>query len=313
MIIPLILLLIGLVILAKSSYLFIDSSKSIARHFGVTEFIIGLTLVSIGTSLPEFGASVYASYTGSGGIAAGNIVGSNIANIALILGVSLLFGSMKTSRVMLKRDGYIMLAATVLFAGIAIGGISKWDGLILIVCFVLYMRILYIRRRGDDYVPDAESHPITVDRRIRGETTKLVAGGAGVFLGTKLLVDSAIDIALMRGVSENVIGVTLVAFGTSVPELAVSISSIIKRSEDIVIGNIIGSNIFNILWVGGIASLVGPLSVDSVLLRFNVPLMILVAILLLVFMRTGWKLERWEGAVFVTIYIGFILFNIYNL
>ncbi len=306
MMLTLILLAAGLVILAKGSDLFIDSSTAIARHFRVTEFIIGLTLVSVGTSLPELGASVYASYHGSGGIAVGNIVGSNIANIALILGISVLFKSVKTSEVMVNRDGHVMLAVSLLFAGIVIGGVSRLEGLILITCFALYMRVLYVQRRSDDYVPDAESR---TSAGISKEIIKLAAGGAGVFLGAKLLVDSAMAIALAIGVSESIIGVTLVAFGTSVPELAVSISAIRKNCEDLFIGNIIGSNIFNILWVGGIASLVGPLAVDDVLLRFSVPVMIFVAALLLVFMRTKWKLERWEGAVFVALYAGFIRFN----
>ncbi len=308
MMLTLILLAAGLVILAKGSDLFIDSSTAIARHFGVTEFIVGLTLVSVGTSLPEFGASVYASYHGSGGIAVGNIVGSNIANIALILGISVLFRSIKTSKVMVKRDGYVMLAVSLLFAGIVIGGVSRLDGLILIACFAIYMRLLYVQRRSDDCAPDAGSRT-SAGNKVSKEVIKLAAGGAGVFLGAKLLVDSAMVIALAIGVSESIIGVTLVAFGTSVPELAVSISAIRKNCEDLFIGNIIGSNIFNILWVGGVASLVGPLAVDDVLLRFSVPVMIFVAALLLVFMRTGWKLERWEGAVFVALYAGFICFN----
>lgn len=300
MINTLILLATGILILWKGSDLFIDSSKSIARHFGVTELFIGLTLVSVSTSLPEFSASVYASIYGSSAVAVGNIVGSNIANVALVLGIFVLVRSIAISKDTLKRDGYVMLAVSFLFVGLAVGGVSRFDGLILMTCFVLYMRLLYVQRTDGE----REQHV-----NILKESIKLLTGVIGVFLGAKLLVDSAISIAVTLGVSQGVIGVTLVAFGTSVPELVVSVRAITKRSEDLAIGNIIGSNVFNVLWVGGAASLIRPLTVDDVLLRFSMPVMIFVAILLLIFMRTNWKLERWEGAVFVVIYLGFIYLN----
>jgi cation:H+ antiporter len=300
MINTLILLAIGILILWKGSDLFIDSSKSIARHFGVTELFIGLTLVSVSTSLPEFSASVYASIYGSSAVAVGNIVGSNIANVALVLGIFVLVRSIAISKDTLKRDGYVMLAVSFLFVGLAVGGVSRFDGLILMTCFVLYMRLLYVQRTDGE----REQHV-----NMLKESIKLLAGIIGVVLGAKLLVDSAISIAVTFGVSQSVIGVTLVAFGTSVPELVVSVRAITKRSEDLAIGNIIGSNIFNVLWVGGAASLIRPLTVDDVLLRFSMPVMIFVALLLLIFMRTNWKLERWEGAVFVSLYAGFIFFN----
>lgn len=304
----LVLLIVGLVILAKGSDLFIDGAAYIARRFGITEFIVGLTLVSVGTSLPELGASVYASYYGRGAMAVGNIIGSNIANIALILGISIMLRNIRTTRVMLVRDGCIMLAVSFLFAGIAIGGISRLDGLILITCFFMYMRLLYMQRQAGDHTTDSGSPTATEDKLFK-ELIKLAAGGVSVFLGAKLLVDSAIAIATVLGVSEGVIGVTLVAFGTSAPELVVSIAAIKKGYGDIAIGNILGSNIFNVLLVGGVASLVRPLPVDDVLIRFNMPVMLFLATLLLIFMRTKWKLERWEGVVFVTMYIGFIVFN----
>ncbi len=300
MINTLILLAIGILILWKGSDLFIDSSKSIARHFGVTELFIGLTLVSVSTSLPEFSASVYASIYGSSAVAVGNIVGSNIANVALVLGIFVLVRSITISKDTLKRDGYVMLAVSFLFVGLAVGGVSRFDGLILMTCFVLYMRLLYVQRTDGE----REQHVNIVK-----ESIKLLGGVIGVFLGAKLLVDSAISIAVTLGVSQSVIGVTLVAFGTSVPELVVSVRAITKRSEDLAIGNIIGSNIFNVLWVGGAASLIRPLTVDDVLLRFSMPVMIFVALLLLIFMRTNWKLERWEGAILVVLYVGFIFFN----
>ena len=307
MIIDLFLLLAGLLILAGGSHFFISSSSYIARHFGVSEFIVGLTLVSVGTSLPEFGASVYASAYGSSAIAVGNIVGSNIANIALVLGVSIIICPIKTSETMLKRDGLIMLGVSLLFIGLALDGVSRIDGLVLMACFVLYMRLLYVQRRVGEHEPSVIRG--AEDNTVLKETAKLLLGAAGVFIGAKLLVDSAIAIAVAIGVSQSVIGVTLVAFGTSAPELAVSLTALRKRYGDMVIGNIIGSNIFNILWVGGAASLIRPLSVDEALLGFSMPIMLFVAALLLVFMRTGWRLKRWEGAILVVLYVGFIFSN----
>ncbi len=309
MITSLILLAAGLLILAKGSDFFIDSSTYIARRFGVSELIIGLTLVSVGTSLPEFGASVYASYYGSGAIAVGNIIGSNIANIGLVLGVTIMLSSIKISRDLLKRDSYVMLGVSFLFVSIAVDGVSRLDGLILIAVFLLYIRLLYAVQRMAEIDVSPSLNNSSEGAKMFKKIIEFIAGCAGVFLGAKLLVESAIDIAAAIGVTQSVIGVTLVAFGTSVPELAVCITAIKKKAEDIAIGNVIGSNIFNILWVGGVASLVSPLAVDETLIRFSMPVMIFVAALLLVFMRTKWKLERWEGAVLILLYVGFIFFN----
>ena len=303
------LLIVGFAILIKGSDFFIDSSTSIARHFGVSELIIGLTLVSVGTSLPELGASVAASIRGSGGIAVGNVVGSNIINIALVLGLCTALRGYKTDKTILKRDGYIIGAVSLLFVFLVFQGteVSRLDGLILITIFFLYLRLLFKkgtreeRRSGGEAVGKAEG--------MGREVLMLVGGLVGVLLGAKLLIDAATNIAAITGVSESVIGVTVIAFGTSLPELAVSVGAIMKGKESLSIGNIIGSNIFNILWVIGVASLVNSLAVDRMLFYFNIPLMLTVTILLLLFMRTGWKLERWEGAVFIALYIFFIVFN----
>ncbi len=308
----LLLLLLGFVLIIKGSDYFIEAAAYLARYFGVGELIVGLTVVSVGTSLPELGVSVYASYTGSGGIAVGNVVGSNIANVALILGLIILFKSIETDEQMLKRDGYFMLAVSILFAAMAYLGnqISRLDGLVLMVLFLFYMRLLYRHR--------AEGAAIEVEEGIDAEdglgrvAVKLIFGGVGVFLGSRLLVNSALVIAEAIGVSEGVIGSTLVAFGTSVPELAVSASALKKGYGSISIGNIIGSNIFNILWVLGLASLVSPLAADNVLMQFNIPMMLFIAVLLLAFMRSGWKLGRGKGVVFLGLYIFFLAVNFWG-
>ncbi|UCE74868.1 MAG: calcium/sodium antiporter [Methanomassiliicoccales archaeon] len=307
-----IILIVGLAILIKGSDFFVESAAFMARHFGVSELIIGLTLVSMGTSLPELGASVYASYNGQGGIAVGNVVGSNIANIALVLGVCLLFKQISVKRKMLKRDGLIMLGVSLLFTLFVFGGVARWEGLILMALFTIYIVILYKQNKDEKETVklDWSSRPVVKkESSVAKEIAKLVIGCIGVFVGSKLLVDSASDIATQLSISETVIGSTLIAFGTSLPELAVSMTAILKKHVDISIGNIIGSNIFNILWVIGIAALINSLPVDDILVYTNIPIMLLVAAFLLMFMAMGRNLRRWQGGIFVGIYVLFLMMN----
>jgi len=307
---PLVLLIIGLIILVKGSDYFIEGAAFWAKHFGVSDLIIGLTLVAMGTSLPELGVSAYAAYTGSGLLAVGNVVGSNIANIALILGLVLLFRNLELDEKMYKRDAYFMLAISIIFAVMAFmdGSISRLEGIILMAIFVAYMALLFSRRQ----VGMEEGHQQVKSDGLLNESIKLGAGAIGVFIGSRLLVNSAIEIASILGVSEGAIGSTLVAFGTSLPELAVSFTALKKGYTPISIGNIIGSNIFNILWVLGIASIIAPLNANDVLLKINVPIMLAVASLLLIFMRLKPLLDRREGAVFIGIYLLFIVANFWG-
>jgi cation:H+ antiporter len=338
----------GLVILIKGSDFFITGAAYMAKHFGVSELIIGLTLVSMGTSLPEFGASVYASATGAGGIAVGNVVGSNVANIALVLGVCLLITNISIKKKMLKRDGLVMMVVSLLFIMFVITNerVELWEGIVLMVIFAAYIIYLY-KQNKDEKESEALSKAIVEsierDRRVGGEIAKLIIdkidenevkeqkdaepeenvkypgfakeiakltmGCIMVIVGAWLLVEMAVGISEALGISQTVIGSTLVAFGTSVPELAVSVVAILKRFEQISIGNIIGSNIFNILWVIGAAALVGELAVDYTLLYINIPIMLMVAAILLIFMASGKKLMRWQGAIFVAIYGVFLILN----
>jgi cation:H+ antiporter len=338
----------GLAILIKGSDFFITGAAYMAKHFGVSELIIGLTLVSMGTSLPEFGASVYASATGAGGIAVGNVVGSNVANITLVLGVCLLITNIGVKKKMLKRDGLVMLVVSLLFTLFVFGGVARWEGIILMVIFVAYLIYLYKQNRDEkesEALSKVIEESIERDRRVGGDIAKLIiekvdgeekepqkekvvepeenlkypgfakeiakltVGCVMVIVGAWLLVEMAVGISEALGISQTVIGSTLVAFGTSVPELAVSVVAILKRFEQISIGNIIGSNIFNILWVIGAAAVVRDLAVDYTLLYINIPIMLIVAAILLIFMASSKKLMRWHGAVFVTIYGVFLILN----
>ena len=340
------LFLFGLGILIRGSDFFVGSAAFIAKRFGVSELIIGLTLVSMGTSFPELGASVYASATGKGGIAVGNVVGSNVANIALVLGVCLILRRITVKRKMLKRDGIIMLGVSMLFTLFVFDGVTQWEGLVLMALFAAYLLFLYRQNRNEkkskaiqrvleesiqkdkpltsefakliieeeDDIPNkkeaCEPEKVEVkEKGLRREIFRLTAGCLGVIVGAWLLVEMAVSIADTFNISQTVIGSTLVAFGTSVPELAVSIVAILKRYEQISIGNIIGSNIFNILLVIGAAAMVNPLKGDDKLLFTNIPIMLLVAAILLIFMAVRGRLERWEGGVFVAIYAVFLILN----
>lgn len=352
LLVSIIVFLLGLGILIRGSDFFVGSAAFIAKRFGVSELIIGLTLVSMGTSFPELGTSVYAAYSGKGGIAVGNVVGSNIANIALVLGVCLMLRSIKVKRKMLTRDGIIMLGVSLLFTIFVFWDVVRWEGVVLLGIFVAYLAFLYrqnkdemkseaLRRaieegiehdvyigreiakviiedednHGEEKPPDEEEEPAENEEKKEKkvspvkEIAKLVLGCLGVIIGAKLMVDAAVHIASEMGISETVIGSTLIAFGTSVPELAVSVVAILKRYEQISIGNILGSNIFNILLVIGASSLIKPLKVDDMLLYTNIPIMLLVAAMLLIFMAVRNRLERWQGVVFVAIYAVFIILN----
>jgi cation:H+ antiporter len=222
MLFSVILLVAGLAILIKGSQFFVESAAYIARHFGVSELIIGLTLVSMGTSLPELGASVYAAYNGNGGIAVGNVVGSNIANIALVLGAVLLLKQLTVKKKMLSRDGLVMMMVSLIFIMFIIteNRIARWEGLVLMVIFAIYIYYLYRQNKVEKLTCETTDVCDQIEPKkssLTKESVLLIIGCIGVIIGAKLLVDSAVDIADHLNISQTVIGSTLIACGTSVP------------------------------------------------------------------------------------------------
>jgi cation:H+ antiporter len=306
-----IIILIGFALLWKGSEYFVAAAAEIAKRIGVSDLVIGLTLVSASTTLPEFMASVMASHVGSGGIAVGNAVGSNITNIALILGTCMIIEGYSVEQLVLKRYGIALLLVCVLFLFFVVQGISRVEGGVLLALFFTYLVILsrekHTRREIMEVSIELEDIP-------RDPVWKMVVrfagGGAAVFIGARYLVGSALNIADALHVAESAIGATIVALGTSLPEFAVSLRALKEDFEQISVGNILGANTFNILWVIGFAGLVNPLQLDRNLLYFNIPLMMTVTVLLLVFMRMGYRLTRWQGVVFVVLY-GFFVVNNY--
>ncbi|MEA2012263.1 MAG: calcium/sodium antiporter [Verrucomicrobiota bacterium] len=313
--INLLLFAFGFYILVKGSDIFVDAASDIAHHYKISELIIGLTLVSIGTSLPEFATNVCASLLGEGEIALGDVLGSNITNIALVLGVgTLLSGKLPVTKVVLKRDISIMMSVFLLFSALCYVGLkgkthilSKLDGGILLFSCLVYCFFLFSHK--DMLAEELSAHK---ERNIKllYSWLLLIAGGTMIFLGAKLLVDNTVQIATAFNLNKGVIAATIVAFGTSAPELAVTIASVKKGKNGIALGNVIGSCTLNILLVMGASALIAPIAVPLNMLFFIFPIMIICGVLLAIFMRTNWKLERYEGIILLFIYVLFIIYNI---
>jgi cation:H+ antiporter len=301
---------IGFVLLWKGSDFFVRASAEIAKKIGVSDLVIGLTLVSASTSLPELMVSVIASFRGSGGIAVGNVVGSNITNIALILGICMILETYSVEPLVLRWHGTGLLFVSSLFIIFVLSDVSRIEGVILFSLFFVYLWVLSKEKHSKREIMEVSSEVSTM-RAGRGWKTVLefVIGGIAIFIGARLLVVSAVHVAEALHVYESVIGATVVALGTSLPEFAVSLRALREDYEEIMVGNILGSNIFNILWVIGASAMVNPLVLDTNLLYFNIPLMMGVTVLLLAFMKMGYQLKRWQGILFVMLYAFFIIKN----
>ncbi|PIN99794.1 sodium:proton exchanger [archaeon CG10_big_fil_rev_8_21_14_0_10_43_11] len=332
-----IILIVGVVLLVKGSDAFVESATRLAKKLGISDFVIGVTLVAIGTSLPELVATLTAALNGYAGLAFGNVIGSNIANIGLILGLTTLFLVLKTNRVVLERDGYALLAISVVFYAFVIdGGLSQIEGVILITCFFAYMAfLLSIRHRPHEYeFSDFVAHITSrgiITRITRSAAQFLVqkrvwsfsfahsfsksvfkdlaivaVSLAAVLVGANAFVNSAAWIANMLMISQTIIGASIVALGTSLPELSVSFSAARKGLGNLVVGNVIGSNITNISLVIGSAALFGALPISFMSLWFFIPTMLLLTIVMLFFVKTGKKLSKQEGIVLLFMYVLFL-------
>lgn len=298
---------IGLVLLLKGASLFTENASRIAKSLGVSDIVIGLTLVAFTTSLPELSVSVISVLRGAGGLAIGNVVGSNIANMGLVLGISaFMTASIPGGRPELKQ-GYIMLAVTVVAAIFIFDGLSPLKGAMLVAMLFLYVYYL---------MKDKSMRENIVERIIEKESLPrglafCILGGAAVIIGSEFLVNASISVARSFSISETIIGLTVVAIGTSLPELATSVTAALKRLQGIALGNIIGSNIFNLLMVLGASAMVGSIVVESFLLVYSVPMMLLFTALLVLFMRAENKLGRFDGLALLLLYGFFIYLKLF--
>ncbi|MBI2529966.1 MAG: calcium/sodium antiporter [Candidatus Diapherotrites archaeon] len=319
----LIVFAIGLAFLLKGAGALIENASKIAKQFGISDFVIGVSLIAIGTSLPEFMVASIASLTNNPGIALGDVVGANIANIALNLGISASIASIYIKRRIFDKDCLIVFGSAALLYVLSLDNvISRIDGIILLGIFVYYVLFLFGRIRHLEEVFEFRSYINLFFRRGngKGKTAKekismknlLLAALsiAALLFGGYLLVSGASGIADELNLSGGIVGLTLVALSTSAPELAVSLQAIKRRMPNILIGNILGSNIANVLLVVGFAALLNPLNVAKSLLDYSMPLMLIIAAVLLMFGYVSLRISRKEGLLLIALYIAAIYFSI---
>jgi cation:H+ antiporter len=312
---------LGLAILLLAGDSLVKGAVNLALRLGIPALIVSLTVVAFGTSAPELLISVQAVLEDVPGLALGNVVGSNTANILLVLGVPALLTGLATSDCDSRHNYVTMLAATVLFMALATTGtFGWWQGLILLagLTFMLTLAARQALAHRREVIAQAAAKGQEIDESQLDEEEDLegadpdmptwrialylILGLIGLPLGADLLVESSTNIALAIGVSETVIGLTLVALGTSLPELATTVMAAFRKQADVAIGNVIGSNMFNLLGIIGVAALVGPIPVDPEMLRFDIWVMLAASVLIAPFVFRGWYMGRVWGAAFFVLY-----------
>lgn len=306
------LVLIGILLLTGGGEALIRGSLTAARKLGISPLLSGLLIVGFGTSAPELAVSIDAAINGEPDIAVGNVIGSNIGNILLILGLCAVITPLVVKPLVLRRDGLTVVAASILCIVLAGGSaLGRIDAAIMLLALVAYLVWAY-RTEKSGHAPSAELHkaeekelsPVP-DTALKMWVT-IIVGLALLIIGSQVLLKGAVGIAEALGVSEAVIGLTLVAVGTSLPELSVSIIAAIRRHADVAIGNVLGSNTFNILGILGISAFLQPLPIHSRILQFDQWVMLGTAILLMFFLYTGKKLSRFEGSLLVLGYVAYV-------
>lgn len=315
MILTYFLLPVGFVLLIKGAGFLVDGASSMAKRLGVSSLVIGLTIVAFGTSAPELIVNIFASINGNTDIAIGNILGSNIANILLILGISAVIYPLAVKKGTVWKEIPLSLLAVIMvalmandafFDGRNFNEIARIDGLALIAFFIIFLYYIF----GISKVQAADAPEVSVHRySLKRSFVMIGLGLAGLVIGGKWIVDAAVALATALGVSEALIGLTVVAVGTSLPELATSAVAAYKKDVDIAVGNIVGSNIFNIFWILGISATINPLPFSSLLMR-DMFVTVIATALLFTFMFIGKRhiLERWQGISFITLYIGYVAY-----
>jgi len=302
----------GLVLLAVGGELLVRGAVGMAARLGISPLLAGLTIVGFGTSTPELATSVQAALAGAPGIALGNVVGSNIANILLILGLSAVILPLSVNPASFARDSIALGGAALLATGaVLLGMIGVLPGLVLLAALAAYVWWAY---KSESAAHDAEAlrhEHEAEDRPVPPGTGPLVLGGmiiaglAAAIFGAGWMVDGAVVLASAAGVSESVIGLTVVAVGTSLPELIACIVAVLRKHEDVALGNVVGSNIYNLCGILGLTALIHPIEVPAEIAAFDIWVMLGVTALLIVQLRSGWRLSRIEGALLVALYAGY--------
>jgi len=311
-----ILLVVGFALLIIGANLFVDGSSNIARLLRVPPILIGLTIVAFGTSSPEATVSIIAALEGSADVALGNVIGSNIFNITLVVGMAAFIYPLKVeNETIVKEIPFTLLSSVVLLvlmSDIALQGftdnlITRSDGLILLMFLAIFM--YYVIEVGLKSRKETESEPPQTDVKWGKNMVITVVGLAAIIFGGELVVTNATEIAYSIGMSEALVGLTIVAVGTSLPELVTSISAALKKESEIALGNIVGSNIFNILFVLGASSVITPLAFDQKVFT-DVYIMLVLTVILLIFSRTKFKIGKKEGLILALAYVAYLVYII---
>ena len=306
-IIQVVLLLVGFLFLIKGSDFFVDGASSIASHLKIPTIIVGLTIVAFGTSAPEAAVSITSSLTGSNAMAVSNVIGSNLFNMLMVIGIAALLSNLLMEKSVLNKDLPFLVGITLLFAIFIFIGwdITNLEGIILLVILMGYIIYLIRDSKKSKNANEVEAAKFTLPKSI----VLIIIGLAGIIIGGDLVVDSASAIAIALGMSETLVGLTIVAIGTSLPELVTSITALRKGENQLVIGNVIGSNIFNILFVLGASSAISRIPLDSSML-IDVVFMMGVTILCFIFGKTQDKYDKKEGIILVSLFIIYMAFAI---
>ncbi len=311
--------IIGFIFLIKGADFLVDGAASIARRLNISDLVIGLTVVAFGTSTPELSVNIIASFKGNSDIAIGNVVGSNIANVFLILGVSsIIYPLAVTKGTVWKEIPLSLLAAIVLFVtandqlldGSQVSDLTRIDGLVFLSFFIIF---IYYTASIAKRIEGMEEHVPAKQYGWLQSFLYIILGLIGLTLGGRWIVDGAVTFATQFGMSESLIGLTIVAVGTSLPELATSAVAAYKRNAEIAVGNVVGSNIFNIFFVLGISAIIKPLPFQMKN-NLDIGVVILSSLLLFLFMFTGKKqsLDRWEGLIFLVCYGVFVAYLVFT-
>ncbi|MGL5380394.1 calcium/sodium antiporter [Clostridium sp.] len=312
-----IILIIGFVLLIKGADIFVDGASKIAKKFGIPAVIVGLTIVSLGTSAPELAISLISSLQGNNEITIGNVLGSNIFNTLMVLGVTAIIMPIIIKKATILKDYLVNTVVAIALLAFTFGGmlfgkepyISRISGIIFLIACIIYT--IYLVKVAKSTNIEDEDKEDTSDVKMTSCLIKIVIGAIGVIIGGKLVVDSATAIAYSFGMSEKLVGLTIVAVGTSLPELVTSMVAALKGENDIALGNVLGSNIFNILLILGASATISPIPVATTL-GFDVIFLIIVTIILGIFMFNGkkeeTKLSKKEGIILVLIYVAYVVY-----
>ncbi|XQY92543.1 calcium/sodium antiporter [Metabacillus sp. HB246100] len=313
-----VLLILGFVLLIKGADLFVDGSSSIARAFHVSPLLIGLTIVAFGTSSPEATVSIIAAIEENPGVALGNVIGSNILNTSLVVGVAAILHPLKVESTTIRKEiPFTLLASLALLIlvsdqALQLAGenlLTRGDGFIILLFFLIFLYYIFeIAKNSREKTKEVETEAVKPSSW-KKNTLLTVGGLLGILVGGELVVSNATEIAYSFGMSETLAGLTIIAIGTSLPELITSITAALKKESEIALGNIVGSNIFNILFVLGTTAAIHPLTVSNMIIT-DITIMIILTFVLLIFSRTNFKIGKIEGSLLVITYIVYMIYII---